>query len=132
MSKVKNGIFVEKSEQGCRIEGFLNDDRIITITNTDITRRFMVSQSKSLAGDLENALAYNKVMSAALEKVESLREEYEGRVSIGVIERDGEWFVTSDGFDIDKEKSREDAIATAEFFKSAYESKGVTVYYSVK
>lgn len=132
MGEMRNGVIVEKTEQGCRVEGYLNDDRIIAITNFDITRRFMVSQSKSLAGDLDNALAYNKIMSAALEKVESLRAECEGRVAIGLIERDGEWIITSDGFDIGKEKRYEEAIATAEYFKRAYESKGVIVSYSVE
>lgn len=132
MREMRNGVIVEKSVEGCRIEGYLNDDRIIAITNFHVTRRFMVSQSQSLAGDLNNALAYNKIMSAALETVESLRAECEGRVAIGVIERDGGWIITSDGFDIGKEKSREDAITEAEYFKRAYESKGVIVSYSVE
>lgn len=132
MGEIRNGVIVEKSVEGCRVEGYLNDDRIITITNCDISRRFVISQSKSLAGDLDNALAYNKIMSAVLETVESLRAECEGRVAIGLIERDGEWVITSDGFDIGKEKSHEDAIATAEYFKRAYESKGVIVSYSVE
>ena len=132
MREMRNGVIVEKTEQGCRVEGYLNDDRIIAITNFDITRRFMVSQSKSLAGDLDNALAYNKIMSAALETVESLRAECEGRVAIGLIERDGEWIITSDGFDIGKETSREDGVTTAKYFKQAYESKGVIVSYSAE
>lgn len=132
MREMRNGVIVEKSVEGCRVEGYLNDDRIIAITNFDITRRFMVSQSKSLAGDLDNALAYNKIMSAALEMLESLRAECEGRVAIGLIERDGEWIITSDGFDIGKETSREDGVATAKYFKQAYESKGVIVSYSAE
>lgn len=132
MGEMRNGVIVKKGVEGCRIEGYLDDDRIIAITNFNITRCFMVSQSKSLAGDLENALAYNKIMSATLEMVESLRAECEGRVAIGVVERDGEWIITSDGFDTGKEKSREDAIAAAEYFKRAYESKGVIVSYSAE
>lgn len=132
MREMRNGVIVEKSVEGCRVEGYLNDDRIIAITNFNITRCFMVSQSKALAGGLDNALEYNKIMTAALEMVESLRAECEGRVTIGLIERDGEWIITSDGFDIGKETSQEDGVATAKYFKQAYESKGVIVSYSVE
>lgn len=114
------------------LNGYLNDDRIIAITNFDITRSFKVSQSKSLAGDLDNALAYNKIMSAVLETVESLRAECEGRVAIGVVKRNDGWVVTTDGFDIHKEEKREEAIGMAEHFKLSYERAGTVVSYSVE
>ncbi|MDI6976554.1 hypothetical protein [Serratia sp. Se-RSBMAAmG] len=132
MREMRNGVIVEKTEQGCRVEGYLNDDRLVTISNFSLSRRFLISQSKTLAGDIDQALAINAVMSAALETVESLRAECEGRVAIGVVKRDDGWVVTTDGFDIHKEEKREDAIGMAEHFKLSYERAGTVVSYSLE
>lgn len=132
MREMRNGVIVEKTEQGCRVEGYLNDERLVTISNFSLSRRFLISQSKTLAGDMDQALAINAVMSAALETVESLRAECEGRVAIGVVKRDDGWVVTTDGFDIHKEENREDAIGMAESFKLSYERAGTVVSYSVE
>lgn len=132
MREMRNGVIVEKTEQGCRVEGYLNDERLVTISNFSLSRRFLISQSKTLAGDIDQALAINAVMSAALETVESLRAECEGRVAISVVKRNDGWVVSTDGFDIHKEEKREDAIGMAEHFKLSYERAGTVVSYSVE
>lgn len=132
MREMRNGVIVEKTEQGCRVEGYLNDDRLVTISNFSLSRRFLISQSKTLAGDMDQALAINAVMSAALETVESLRAECEGRVAISVVKRDDGWVITTDGFDVYKEENREDVIGMAEHFKLSYERAGTVVSYSVE
>lgn len=132
VSKVRDGVIVEKSYQGLKIEGYINDDLIITVSNFNLNRRFEVSQSKSLIGDLDKVKACNEIINAVLDKVESLKAEHEGHVSIAVVNRNGSWMVSIDGFDGDIDDSREDSISIARHFKQKYESLGVVVSYEEK
>lgn len=131
MNRIECGVVVEKTSQGCRVEGYLDSERVITITNCNIRRIFEVSQSKGLVGSFENAKAINDIMSEVIKVVEDLRKEHEGRVTISVVKQGDNWAVLLDGGNESPESknSKDEAILMAKFFKESYEKRGVIVKY---
>lgn len=132
MSRTEHGVVVEKTSQGCRVEGYVDNERVVTITNCNIARIFEVSHSKGLVGSFENAKAINDIMCEAIKVVEDLRKEHEGRVAISVVKQDDNWAVLVDGGNESPESknSKEEAVLMAKFFKESYEKQGVIVNYT--
>lgn len=132
MSRTEHGVVVEKTSQGCRVEGYVDNERVVTITNCNIARIFEVSHSKGLVGSFENAKAINDIMCEAIKVVEDLRKEHEGRVAIYVVKQDDNWAVLVDGGNESPESknSKEEAVLMAKFFKESYEKQGVIVNYT--
>ncbi len=131
MNRIAHGVVVEKTSQGCRVEGYLDNERVITITNCNIRRIFEVSHSKGLVGSFENAKAINDIMCEVIKVVEDLRKEHEGRVTISVVKQGDNWAVLVDGSNESPESksNKEEAVSMAKFFKESYEKRGVIVKY---
>lgn len=132
MNRIEHGVVVEKISQGYRVEGYVDNERVVTITNCNIARIFEVSHSKGLVGSFENAKAINDIMCEAIKVVEDLRKEHEGRVAISVVKQDDNWAVLVDGGNESPESknSKEEAVLMAKFFKESYEKQGVIVNYT--
>lgn len=132
MSRIENGLTVEKTSQGCRVEGYFDNERVITITNCNIRRIFEVSHSSGLVGSFEKAKSINDIMSEVIKVVEELRKEHECRITISVVKQGDKWDVLIDGRNESPESknSKEEAILTAKFFKETYEKRGVIVAYN--
>lgn len=127
MNRIEHGVIVDKTSDGFRVEGYINWEPVIIASNRNITRMFEISQSKALVGSYENAKAINKIMTEVLEKVESLREEYEGRVSISMEEGVNIWNILIDGGVFGAEKTKDEALSMVKFLKDSYEKRGVIV-----
>lgn len=132
MNRIEHGVVVEKTSQGCRVEGYVDNERVVTITNCNIARIFEVSHSKGLVGSFEHAKAINDIMCEAIKVVEVLRKEHEGRVAISVVKKDDNWAVLVDGGNESPESknNKEEAVLMAKFFKESYEKQGVIVNYT--
>lgn len=128
----KNEIIISKSIDGLRVDGYIDGKVVISVSNFNLGRKFEVSQGTTLVGDMVRARAINKIMNDVLDKVETLKESCEGKVSIDVVKRNDGWMMVIDGFDTEIEKNRNDAISLAEHFKKKYENAGVIVSYSLK
>ena len=127
MNRIEHGVIVDKTSDGFRVEGYINWEPVIIASNRNITRIFEISQSKALVGSYENAKAINKIMTEVLEKVESLREDHEGRVSISMEEGVNIWNILIDGGVFGAEKTKDEALSMVKFLKDSYEKRGVIV-----
>lgn len=127
MSRIEYGVVVDKTSEGCRIEGYINWQTVITVSNRNTTRIFEVSQSKALVGSYEDAKDINKIMTEVLDKVESLREECEGRVSISMENSENVWNILIDGGIWATEKTKDEALSMVKYVKDSYEKRGVIV-----
>lgn len=129
MQNLKSNVIVERNLQGTKVTGYLNNELIITITNYGMNRCFEVSQSVSLIGSLEKVKYFNETINAVLDKVESLKSECEGRISIEVINCNGGWTLSIDGFNGEVDDNKDNVISLARYFKQRYESFNVIVSY---
>lgn len=127
MNRIEHGVTVDKTSDGFRVEGYINWEPVIIASNRNITRIFEISQSKALVGSYENAKAINKIMTEVLEKVESLREDHEGRVSISMEEGVNIWNILIDGGVFGTEKTKDESLSMVKFLKDSYEKRGVIV-----
>lgn len=127
MNRIEYGVVVDESSDGCRVVGYINWEPVIIASNRNITRMFEISQSKALVGSYENAKDINKIMTEVLEKVESLREEHEGRISISIEEGVNIWNILINGGVFGAEKTKDEALSMVKFLKDSYEKRGVIV-----
>lgn len=130
MNKVNHGVAVDKNSEGIRVEGYINGDRVITVTNRNLRRKFEVSHSKALVGSYEEAKAISDIIKAVIDIVESLRAEHEGKITIAVVSDSNKWKILINKGEHGVEKTREEAIVIAQYLKQGYERVGVIVNYT--
>lgn len=79
MNRIAHGVVVEKTSQGCRVEGYLDNERVITITNCNIS---VVKQGDNWAvlvdGSNESPESKNN-KEEAVSMAKFFKESYEKR-----------------------------------------------------